>query len=90
MVRKETWKNADYPNRIPIWAKNAPPQYRAYNKLNTDNTNKFSKGSLDEFHIKGIIKGLRRTGYKVIRILNMFGDVEVYFRKKTKVKGGKK
>ena len=84
MVRKETWKNADYPNRIPIWAKNAPPQYRAYNKVN----NLFGWG--DEEQIKSVIKGLKKTGNEVIKTKDIHGEVEVYFREKTKVKGGKK
>ena len=88
MVRKETFKNADYPNRVPFYA-NAR-LYRAYNKLNTIMCSKFDRDTKDESHIFSVISGLKKSGNEVIRDTNAVGDVEIYFRKKRKLKGGKK
>ena len=90
MKKDKSFKNADYPNRIPFYAKHPEPQYRAYNKLDTSMSNKFNKGTKDKEHIKGVIKGLRRSGLEVIRVEDIFGNTEVYFRKKRKLKGGLK
>jgi len=71
MARKESWKNADYPNRRPFYV-DKHPQYKAYNKL-TDFRNKE--------HMDSTARGLRKMGHKVI-IKKELGEYVIYHKKR--------
>lgn len=72
-MRRNTWKNADYPNAIPKYAGKVP-LYSAYNKL---------QGFTGESHLNSTARGLKKMGYKVIiKSDDITGDPIIYFRKK--------